>query len=65
MVKDADIEVLPSDGLTNDTLPAVKISFTLTAGSYATTVLRELIDYQDCTQRVIPKGSINTEQENS
>ncbi len=71
VIKDADIEVLPnivksSDAAANDSLPAVKINFTLAAGSYATTVLRELINYQDCTQRVDPKVnvSVNTEQGN-
>jgi len=57
VVKDADIEVL-----TTDLVPAVKISFSLSAGSYATTVLRELIDYQDCTQRVGTKTNVNLDQ---
>lgn len=57
VIEGADIEVLPDE----DTLPAVKISFSLAAGSYATTVLRELIDYQDCTQRVNANASANTE----
>jgi len=51
-LKDAEIAVITEDA-TND-LPAVKITFTLAAGSYATTVLRELLCYQDGTQRVIP-----------
>jgi len=62
VIDGADIEVFSNDTSpdeistneisVNDTLPAVKISFSLAAGSYATTVLRELIDYKDCTQRV-------------
>lgn len=51
-VQEADIEVLMNDQESNNALPSVKISFILPAGSYATTVLRELIDYQDGTQRV-------------
>ena len=47
VINDAEIEVL-----TTENLPSVKVSFSLAAGSYATTVLRELIDSQDCTQRV-------------
>jgi tRNA pseudouridine13 synthase len=67
VANDADIEVLthetsPNEVSANDSLSTVKISFTLAAGSYATTVLRELIDYQDGTQRVLTKESVNTEQ---
>lgn len=51
-VQEADIEVLMNDQESDKALPSVKISFILPAGSYATTVLRELIDYQDGTQRV-------------
>jgi tRNA pseudouridine13 synthase len=64
VIKDADIEILANEDSLDDTLPAVKINFSLAAGSYATTVLRELIDYQDCTQRAIPKVSVNAEQNN-
>lgn len=60
VVDDADIEVLPNDVSDNDFLSTVKISFSLAAGSYATTVLRELLTYKDCTQRV----ESNTEQTN-
>jgi len=52
IVQEADIEVLANEQESVSSLPSVKISFTLPAGSYATTVLRELIDYQDGTQRV-------------
>ncbi|NQY86906.1 MAG: tRNA pseudouridine(13) synthase TruD [Colwellia sp.] len=52
IVQEADIEVLASEQESDNALPSVKISFILPAGSYATTVLRELIDYQDGTQRV-------------
>jgi len=67
VIGDADIEVLPEQNVPNETsandkLPVVKVSFTLAAGSYATTVLRELIDYQDCTQRAVPNTSVNIEQ---
>ncbi len=69
VAKDAEIEVLTNmlksdDVSVKDTSPAVKINFTLAAGSYATTILRELIDYQDGTQRVVAKESVNTEQSN-
>jgi len=71
VIEDADIEVLTNEKnntvltdrvLSTETLPAVKISFSLAAGSYATTVLRELIDYQDCTQRVNVQSNSNTEK---
>ena len=57
VIDDADIEILPQNGVVNNknedsTLPTIKVSFTLAAGSYATTVLRELIDYKDGSQRV-------------
>jgi tRNA pseudouridine13 synthase len=52
IVQDAAIEVLTNEQESDNTLTSVKISFILPAGSYATTVLRELIDYQDGTQRV-------------
>lgn len=61
VIENAKIEVLPLDEASLQSLPAVKVSFTLAAGSYATTVLRELLDYQDCTQRVLEKISANTE----
>jgi len=47
-ISDTDIEVLPSA----DNTDKVKVSFFLPAGCYATTVLRELLDYQDMTVRV-------------
>lgn len=59
VINDADMEVL-----TGDALPSVKVSFSLSAGSYATTVLRELIDYQDCTKRANLNSSENSEQNN-
>ncbi|NQY62789.1 MAG: tRNA pseudouridine(13) synthase TruD [Alteromonadaceae bacterium] len=40
-------------GCTNTDTNTVKLSFFLPAGCYATTVLRELIDYQDMTERVV------------
>ena len=51
-VQEPEIEVLTNDSQNESVLPSVKICFTLPAGSYATTVLRELVDYQDGTQRV-------------
>jgi tRNA pseudouridine13 synthase len=51
-VQKADIEILANEEVDDSALAKVKICFTLPAGSYATTVLRELIDYQDGTQRV-------------
>lgn len=62
VIDNANIEVLSNETSQKDALPSVKISFSLAAGSYATTVLRELIDYQDCTQRVSANTSVNTEQ---
>ncbi|MCW8832959.1 MAG: tRNA pseudouridine(13) synthase TruD [Colwellia sp.] len=50
-VQGADIKVLAATK--TDDLPSVMVSFSLPAGSYATTVLRELINYQDCSQRVL------------
>jgi tRNA pseudouridine13 synthase len=47
-ISDTDIIVLPAENNQVD----VKISFFLPAGCYATTVLRELIVYQDMTTRV-------------
>ena len=62
VIDNANIEVLSNETSQKEALPSVKISFSLAAGSYATTVLRELIDYQDCTQRVSANTSVNTEQ---
>jgi tRNA pseudouridine13 synthase len=65
VIDDADIEVLANENLDenlgNDALPVIKICFSLASGSYATTVLRELIDYQDCTQRVNVQTNGQTE----
>lgn len=47
-ISDAEIELLPNQEAEN----AVKVIFTLPAGCYATTVLRELVNYQDMTARV-------------
>ena len=52
IIQEAAIEVLVNEQESDNELPSVKICFTLPAGSYATTVLRELMDYQDGTQRV-------------
>ncbi|PCH95642.1 MAG: tRNA pseudouridine(13) synthase TruD [Gammaproteobacteria bacterium] len=77
VIDNATIEVLPNESSPNKaqsnkanptdisakgSLSTVKICFSLPPGSYATTVLRELIDYQDCTQRVMPEISITAEQ---
>jgi tRNA pseudouridine13 synthase len=47
-ISETNIELLPTHEGTN----AVKISFFLPAGCYATTVLRELLTYQDMTTRI-------------
>ncbi len=47
-ITDTDIEVLPEQDGTN----TVKVSFFLSAGCYATTILRELVNYQDLTARI-------------
>lgn len=47
-ISDTDIELLAEADNSN----AVKVSFFLPAGCYATTVLRELLSYQDLTARV-------------
>jgi len=47
-ISDTDIELMPGQESSN----AVKISFFLPAGCYATTVLRELLTYQDMTDRI-------------
>ncbi|MFQ3209749.1 MAG: tRNA pseudouridine13 synthase [Colwellia sp.] len=52
-VSDTDLELLSaSESLVHEGKNAVKISFFLPPGSYATTVLRELLNYQDMTTRV-------------
>lgn len=55
-VSDTAIELLPFKELPSENLAkvgnAVKISFFLPAGCYATTVLRELLSYQDMTARI-------------
>lgn len=48
-ISDANVEVIPGSDNENT---AVKVTFFLPAGSYATTVLRELLEYKDMTQRV-------------
>jgi len=50
-IQEPEIEVLAAPE--SNELPIVKVSFVLPAGSYATTVLRELLQYQDCGQRVV------------
>jgi tRNA pseudouridine13 synthase len=47
-ISDTDIEVVPEQDGTN----TVKVSFFLPAGCYATTILRELVVYQDLTMRI-------------
>ena len=52
-VSDTDLELLSaSENSVHEGKNAVKISFFLPPGSYATTVLRELLNYQDMTTRV-------------
>ncbi|QBG35469.1 tRNA pseudouridine(13) synthase TruD [Litorilituus sediminis] len=52
VISDADIDLVVDDQEQDST---VKVSFFLPAGCYATTVLRELVNYQDMTQRVQAK----------
>ena len=47
-ISNTDFEIMPTTNKTQQ----VKVSFFLPAGSYATTVLRELLDYQDMTVRI-------------
>jgi len=51
-ISDTDIELMPEQEGNNTVNNAVKISFFLPAGCYATTVLRELLTYQDMTARI-------------
>lgn len=51
-ISDTDIELMPDQEGSNTVNKAVKISFFLPAGCYATTVLRELLTYQDMTARI-------------
>jgi len=52
VISNTDIEVIS----TSEGGSQVKISFFLPAGCYATTVLRELLDYQDMTTRSHPEN---------
>ena len=55
-ISNPSIEILhESNSISADTPSSVKIKFFLPAGCYATTVLRELIQYTDCTQRAVTK----------
>ena len=61
-VSDTDIELLSAQEDNN----AVKISFFLPSGCYATTVLRELLNYQDMTTRIDKRETIvNQNQQDS
>ena len=61
-VSDTDIELLSAQDDNN----AVKISFFLPSGCYATTVLRELLNYQDMTTRIDKRETIvNQNQQDS
>jgi len=51
-ISDTNIEVIP----TAENTTQVKVSFFLPAGCYATTVLRELLDYRDMTVRNNPEA---------
>lgn len=42
----------------------VTVGFFLPAGSYATTVMRELLDYQDLTERVVKPDNTRTSNDN-
>jgi tRNA pseudouridine13 synthase len=53
-ISNPSIEILhESNSISADTPSSVKIKFFLPSGCYATTVLRELIQYTDCTQRAV------------
>lgn len=56
-VSETSIELLPK---MEHACNAIKISFFLPAGCYATTILRELVNYQDMTARV-DKRDVNSE----
>jgi tRNA pseudouridine13 synthase len=56
-ISDTDIEIMQNE----DDANAVKVSFFLPAGCYATTVLRELLSYQDMTARVDKRSQAVTE----
>lgn len=51
-ISDTDISVLATKDSHTSNQADVKISFFLPAGCYATTVLRELLNYQDMTVRI-------------
>jgi len=51
-INDAEINILESKPENNSETRDVKICFFLPAGCYATTVLRELVDFKDMTVRV-------------
>lgn len=61
VIENGTLDVLSDTLNESKVLPNVKISFSLAAGSYATTVLRELIDYRDCTQRVNVNENVTIE----
>jgi len=58
-ISDTDIEVISNKESEN----TVKVSFILSAGCYATTVLRELLSYQDMTARIDKRSQDSSSQE--
>ncbi|PKH89398.1 tRNA pseudouridine(13) synthase TruD [Colwellia sp. Bg11-28] len=66
-VSDTDIELLSAEEYSaQEESNAVKISFFLPAGCYATTVLRELLNYQDMTTRIDKRETaVNSNQQDS
>ena len=66
-VSDTDIELLlAEEGSAEEGNHAVKISFFLPSGCYATTVLRELLNYQDMTSRMDKRETVaNPNQQDS
>ncbi len=66
-VSDTDIELLlAEEDSAEEGNHAVKISFFLPSGCYATTVLRELLNYQDMTSRIDKRETVaNPNQQDS
>jgi tRNA pseudouridine13 synthase len=62
-ISDTGIEMMPEQEGNNTVNNAVKISFFLPAGCYATTVLRELLCYQDMTARIDQRSQDSNSQE--
>ena len=64
VVSDTDIELLTSPEALEEGKAVIKVNFFLPAGCYATTILRELLNYQDMTTRV-DKRELNNAPDSS